>query len=59
MKLNITEKTSNSDILDSIEANAKAILDKVESIRKGGLDDYNSSLLKKQSSISLTAGPRR
>ena len=48
MKLNITEKTSNVDILDSIEANAKAILDKVESIRKGGLDDYNSSLLKKQ-----------
>lgn len=27
MKLNITEKTSNADILDSIEANAKAILD--------------------------------
>lgn len=48
MKLNITEKTSNADVLDSIEANAKAILDKVESIRKGGLDDYNSSLLKKQ-----------
>lgn len=48
MKLNITEKTSNADTLDSIEANAKAILDKVESIRKGGLDDYNSSLLKKQ-----------
>lgn len=48
MKLNITEKTSNADILDSIEANANAILDKVKSIRKGGLDDYNSSLLKKQ-----------
>lgn len=48
MKLNITEKTSNADILDSIEANANAILDKVKSIRQGGLDDYNSSLLKKQ-----------
>ena len=35
MKLNITEKTSNADILDSIEANANAILDKVKSIRKG------------------------
>lgn len=48
MKLNITEKTSNADILDSIEANANAILDKVKSIRKGGLDDYNLGLLKKQ-----------
>ena len=48
-KLNIKEaKTSSADILDSIEANAKAILDKVATIRKGGLDDYNSSLLKKQ-----------
>ena len=48
-KLNVREaKTSNADVLDSIEANAKAILDKVAAIRKGGLDDYNSSLLKKQ-----------
>lgn len=55
MKLNITEKTSNVDILDSIEANAKAILDKVESIRKGGLDDYNLSLLKKQKKALIDA----
>lgn len=48
-KLNIKEaKSSNADILDSIEANAKAILDKVATIRKGAVDDYNLSLLKKQ-----------
>lgn len=34
MKINIIEKTSNVNILDSIEANAKSILDKIESIRK-------------------------
>ena len=53
MKLNITEKTSSADILDSIEANAKAILDKVAAIRKGGLDDYNSGLLKKQKKVLI------
>ena len=48
-KLNIKEaKSSNADILDSIEANAKAILDKVSTIRKGAVDDYNLGLLKKQ-----------
>ena len=48
-RLNIKEtKSSNADILDSIEANAKAILDKVATIRKGAVDDYNLGLLKKQ-----------
>ena len=53
-KLNIKEaKSSNADILDSIEANAKAILDKVAAIRKGAVDDYNLGLLKKQKRLLL------
>lgn len=42
-------KSSTTDILDSIEANAKAILEKVKDMKSQKIttDDYNTSLLAK------------
>ncbi len=42
-------KSSTTDILDSIEANAKAILEKVKGMKSQKIttDDYNTSLLAK------------